>query len=72
MSLVRNFATVGSATLLSRLLGFVRDVLLAAVVGAGPVADAFVVAFRLPNLLRRLFADGAFNSSLMPMFGGTV
>jgi putative peptidoglycan lipid II flippase len=72
MSLVRNFATVGSATLLSRLLGFVRDVLLAAAVGAGPVADAFVVAFRLPNLFRRLFAEGAFNSAFIPLFGRTV
>lgn len=72
MSLVRNIATVGGATLLSRLLGFVRDVLLAAVVGAGPVADAFVVAFRLPNLFRRLFAEGAFNSAFIPLFGRTV
>jgi len=72
MSLVRNFATVGGATLLSRLLGFIRDVLLAAVVGAGPVADAFVVAFRLPNLFRRLFAEGAFNSAFIPLFGRTV
>jgi len=72
MSLVRNFATVGSATLASRLLGFVRDVLLAAAVGAGPVADAFVVAFRLPNLFRRLFAEGAFNSAFIPLFGRAV
>ncbi len=72
MSLVRNFATVGGATLLSRLLGFVRDVLLAAALGAGPVADAFVVAFRLPNLFRRLFAEGAFNSAFIPLFGRTV
>ena len=72
MSLVRNFATVGGATLMSRLLGFVRDVLLAAAVGAGPVADAFVVAFRLPNLFRRLFAEGAFNSAFIPLFGRAV
>ncbi|MCX2724754.1 murein biosynthesis integral membrane protein MurJ [Roseibium salinum] len=72
MSLVRNFATVGGATLLSRLLGFVRDVLLAAAVGTGPVADAFVVAFRLPNLFRRLFAEGAFNSAFIPLFGRAV
>lgn len=72
MSLVRNFATVGGATLLSRLLGFLRDVLLAAAVGAGPVADAFVVAFRLPNLFRRLFAEGAFNSAFIPLFGRAV
>lgn len=72
MSLLRNFATVGSATMVSRLLGFVRDTLLAAVVGTGPVADAFVVAFRLPNLFRRLFAEGAFNSAFIPLFGRTV
>ncbi len=72
MNLVRNFATVGGATLMSRVLGFVRDVLLAAAVGAGPVADAFVVAFRLPNLFRRLFAEGAFNSAFIPLFGRTV
>lgn len=72
MNLVRNFATVGGATLLSRVLGFVRDVMLAASVGAGPVADAFVVAFRLPNLFRRLFAEGAFNSAFIPLFGRKV
>lgn len=69
MSLIRNFATVGAATLASRILGFVRDAMLAAVLGAGPVADAFVVAFRLPNLFRRLFAEGAFNSAFVPLFG---
>lgn len=72
MNLVRNFATVGGATLLSRVLGFARDVMLAAAVGAGPVADAFVVAFRLPNLFRRLFAEGAFNSAFIPLFGRKV
>lgn len=72
MSLVRNFTTVGGATMLSRLLGFVRDVLLAAAVGTGPVADAFAVAFRLPNLFRRLFAEGAFNSAFIPLFGRAV
>lgn len=56
----------------SRVLGFVRDTLLAAVVGTGPVADAFVVAFRLPNLFRRLFAEGAFNSAFIPLFGRAV
>ncbi len=72
MNIVRNFASVGGATLLSRLLGFVRDVLLAAAVGVGPVADAFTVAFRLPNLFRRLFAEGAFNSAFVPLFGRAV
>ena len=68
MSLLRNFATVGGATLSSRLLGFVRDILMAAALGTGPVADAFVVAFRFPNLFRRVFAEGAFNSAFVPLF----
>ena len=68
MSLFRNFATVGGATLSSRVLGFVRDVMVAAALGTGPVADAFVVAFRFPNLFRRVFAEGAFNSAFVPMF----
>lgn len=68
MSLLRNFVTVGGATMASRILGFVRDVMIAAFAGAGPVADAFFVAFRLPNLFRRLFAEGAFNSAFVPLF----
>jgi putative peptidoglycan lipid II flippase len=68
MSLARNFATVGVATLSSRILGFIRDMLMAAALGTGPVADAFFVAFRIPNLFRRLFAEGAFNSAFVPMF----
>lgn len=72
MSLLRNFATVGGATLSSRLLGFVRDILMAAALGTGPVADAFVVAFRFPNLFRRLFAEGAFNSAFVPLFARTL
>lgn len=72
MSLLRNFATVGSATLLSRLLGFVRDIMIAAALGTGPVADAFVVAFRFPNLFRRVFAEGAFNSAFVPLFARSL
>lgn len=68
MSLLRNFATVGGATLASRVLGFARDILLAAAFGIGPVADAFVFAFRLPNLFRRIFAEGAFNAAFIPLF----
>lgn len=67
MQLLRNFATVGAYTALSRVLGFARDILIAAVLGAGPVADAFFVAFKLPNLFRRLFAEGAFNSAFVPL-----
>jgi putative peptidoglycan lipid II flippase len=68
VGLVRSIATVGSITLVSRLLGFVRDIMIAALLGAGPLADAFFVAFKLPNFLRRLFAEGAFNAGFVPMF----
>jgi putative peptidoglycan lipid II flippase len=72
MSLFRSAATVGSYTLASRLFGFVRDILTAALLGAGPVADAFFVAQRLPNLFRSLFAEGAFNAAFVPLFAGTM
>lgn len=68
MSLLRAITTVGGYTLISRVLGFIRDVLLAAILGAGAAADAFVVAFKLPNLFRRLFAEGAFNAAFVPLF----
>ncbi len=68
MSLMRSAMTVGGMTLLSRILGFVRDVLMAALLGAGAVAEAFVVAFRLPNLFRRFFGEGAFNAAFVPLF----
>ena len=72
MSLYRNFLSVGGLTLLSRVFGFVRDALMAAVLGAGPAADAFYAAFRFPNLFRRLFAEGAFNTAFVPMFSGAL
>jgi putative peptidoglycan lipid II flippase len=68
MALIKSAATVGGYTLVSRLLGFVRDMLLASIVGSGPVAEAFVIAFRFPNLFRRLFGEGAFNSAFVPLF----
>jgi len=68
MSLVRKFAGVGGATMTSRVLGFVREALIGAALGAGPVADAFYAAFRFPNLFRRLFAEGAFNTAFIPVF----
>lgn len=68
MSLLRAITTVGGYTLISRVLGFIRDMLLAAILGAGAAADAFVVAFKLPNLFRRLFAEGAFNAAFVPLF----
>ena len=72
MAFLRNIATVGSCTLISRVLGFLRDILIAAVLGAGPVADAFFVAFKLPNFFRRLFAEGAFSAAFVPVFSGRV
>ncbi|VAW11708.1 Proposed peptidoglycan lipid II flippase MurJ [hydrothermal vent metagenome] len=72
MNLIRSAATVGGMTAISRVLGFGRDVLIAANLGTGPVADAFFVAFRFPNLFRRLFAEGAFNSAFVPLFAGRL
>ncbi|MDE2166074.1 MAG: murein biosynthesis integral membrane protein MurJ [Alphaproteobacteria bacterium] len=72
MALLRSVATVGGYTMISRVLGFVRDVLMAQFLGAGPVADAFFVALRLPNLFRALFAEGAFSAAFVPIFAGMV
>jgi len=72
MALLRSVATVASYTAISRVFGFVRDVLTAAILGAGPVADAFFVAQRLPNLFRSLFAEGAFSAAFVPLFAGTM
>lgn len=66
--LMSGFFTVGIWTLLSRLLGFVREILILSLIGPGPVMDAFVAAFRLPNMFRRFFAEGAFNAAFVPMF----
>jgi len=68
MNLVKGAATVGGMTMISRVLGFIRDILIATFLGTGPVADAFVVAFRFPNLFRRFFAEGAFNSAFVPLY----
>jgi putative peptidoglycan lipid II flippase len=68
ISLFRSILTVGGWTLLSRGAGFARDMMMAAYLGAGPVADAFNVAFSLPNMFRRFFAEGAFNMAFVPMF----
>src|SRR5436853_2992492 len=66
--MLERILTVGGFTLLSRLTGFFRDILMAAVLGAGPVADAFLVAFRLPNHFRAIFAEGAFNAEFVPAY----
>ena len=70
--MLRGILTVGGWTMASRVLGFARDMLIAAVLGAGPVADAFFVALRLPNLFRRLFGEGAFNAAFVPEFAGLL
>lgn len=68
MSLIGKFVTVGGATMASRVLGFVREAMIGGLLGAGPVADAFFAAFRFPNLFRRVFAEGAFNTAFIPLF----
>lgn len=68
IKLIRGFLTVGAWTLLSRIAGFARDVLTANYLGTGPVAEAFLVAFSLPNMFRRFFAEGAFNVAFVPLF----
>ncbi|MHA3978259.1 murein biosynthesis integral membrane protein MurJ [Halovulum sp. GXIMD14794] len=70
--MARAFMTVGAWTMLSRVLGFGRDILIALFLGAGPAADAFLVAFALPNMFRRFFAEGAFNVAFVPMFSKRV
>lgn len=70
--LLSGFLTVGFWTLLSRIAGFARDIMIAAFLGAGPVAEAFLIAFSLPNMFRRFFAEGAFNMAFVPMFSKKV
>ncbi len=72
MSLLKSAATVGGFTLLSRLLGFLRDQLIAYTLGTGTVAQAFFVAQRFPNMFRALFAEGAFNSAFVPQFARRI
>ena len=72
MSLARRAATVGGFTLASRLLGFLRDQLVAIALGTGFVSQAFVIAQRFPNLFRALFAEGAFNAAFVPQFARRV
>ncbi|MGB3721460.1 MAG: murein biosynthesis integral membrane protein MurJ [Pacificimonas sp.] len=68
MSLIKSVGTIGGLTLVSRVFGFARDMLLSRLLGAGTGADAFFVAFKLPNIFRRLFAEGAFSAAFVPMF----
>lgn len=68
MSLLKNVGTIGGLTMVSRIFGFVRDMLVARVLGATPMGDAWQLAFMLPNIFRRLFAEGAFASAFVPLF----
>ena len=68
MMLLRSIITVGGLTMVSRVLGFCRDIMIATFLGAGVIADVFFVAFKAPNLFRRLFAEGAFNAAFVPQF----
>ncbi len=70
--LLSGFFTVGGWTLISRVLGFVRDIMIAAFLGSGPIAEAFLIAFSLPNMFRRFFGEGAFNTAFIPMFSKKV
>ena len=67
-SLVKSVGTIGGLTMVSRIFGFARDMLLSRVLGAGLAADAFQLAFTLPNTFRRLFAEGAFSVAFVPMY----
>ena len=72
MKLIKPFLTISGFTFLSKILGFVRDILIAAFIGAGIIADVFFVAFKLPNFFRRLFAEGAFSAAFIPIFSSIL
>ena len=68
MNLIKSTSTFGFFTLISRILGYLRDLLIAIYLGSGPIADAFFVAFRIPNTFRRLFSEGTFNAAFVPSY----
>ena len=72
MKLLKAMATIASFTMLSRIAGMARDMLTASLLGAGPVADAFFVALKLPNFFRRIAAEGAFSVSFIPLYSKTI
>ena len=72
MNLIKPFLTISGFTFISKILGFIRDILIAAFVGAGVIADVFFVAFKLPNFFRRLFAEGAFSAAFIPIFSSIL
>ena len=72
MNLIKSTGTFSFFTILSRILGYLRDLLIAIYLGSGPIADAFFVAFRIPNTLRRLFAEGTFNAAFVPSYTSEI
>jgi len=72
MNLIKSTGTFSFFTIISRLLGYVRDILIAVILGAGPLADAFFVAFRIPNTFRRLFSEGTFNAAFVPSYSALL
>ena len=68
LKLIKSISTIGFFTALSRVLGFIRDILIASLLGASPLADAFFAAFKLPNFFRRLFAEGVLSSAFVPLY----
>ena len=72
MNLIKSTGTFSFFTIISRLLGYVRDILVAVFLGAGPLADAFFVAFRIPNTFRRLFSEGTFNAAFVPSYSSIL
>ena len=72
MNLIKSTTTFSFFTLISRIFGYVRDLLLAIYLGSGPLADAFFVAFRIPNTFRRLFSEGTFNAAFVPSYSSEL
>ena len=72
MNLLKSTTTFSFFTIISRILGYVRDILIAIFLGVGPIADAFFVAFRIPNTFRRLFSEGAFNAAFVPSYASEL
>ena len=72
MNLIKSTTTFSFFTLISRILGYLRDVFIAIYLGSGPIADAFFVAFRIPNTFRRLFSEGTFNAAFVPSYSSEM
>ena len=72
MNLFKSTTTFSFFTIISRILGYIRDILIAIFLGSGPLADAFFVAFRIPNTFRRLFSEGTFNAAFVPSYSSEL